>query len=177
MTHFYFLVNLRRFVIRQTRPSCVQSRACASFFLWHACATMSVGASAYRDRARNKHEVFSNPYLEQFPRPLEAFLLHIAPRVVGPLPLREGPRHPQEGHASHSAARRLGKGASPCWQHVMRIPLPEARALSDDARGAGGVFHDLTPSPSPAVAGRSRDENCPPKAMVSYIVLAVGCFP
>lgn len=90
--------------------------------------------------------------------------------MVGPLPLREGPHRPQETHVSYSAAaRRIGKGASPCWQHVMRIPLPAPRTMAeDDTRGAGDVFYDATPSPDPGVAGRSRDENYPPKATVSW---------
>lgn len=88
------------------------------------------------------------------------------PRMVGPLPLREGPRS-HEGRTSHSVVRRLETGASPCWQHVMRFPLPAATASACETHGAGNVFDNPTSNLSPGVTRRGRDESSTEKALVS----------
>lgn len=89
-----------------------------------------------------------------------------APRIVSPLPLREGGSS-REGSTSSSTATRLGKGTSPCWQHVMCIPLPAEIPLVDDIRESGQVRDGSAPDPNPVMTGRRPQEICPPKALVS----------
>lgn len=95
----------------------------------------------------------------------------LTPRVAGHLPLREGDSS-REGPSSSPAATRLGKGASPCWQHVMRIPLPAELALADNTSGSGQFVGGSVPIPHAGASKRKLEETCPPpKALVSQSML------
>ncbi|CAM9712972.1 unnamed protein product, partial [Ectocarpus sp. 12 AP-2014] len=52
--------------------------------------------------------------------------------MVSHLPLREEISS-RKGLSSYAAAARLGKGTSPCWQHALHIPLPQALGATDSA--------------------------------------------
>lgn len=87
------------------------------------------------------------------------------PRKVSHLPLREEISS-RKGLSSYAAAARLGKGASPCWQHALHIPLPQALPATDSA------CH-LDEAPDSSVLGpggrrRGSDGHSPKRALVRH---------
>ncbi|CAM9284052.1 unnamed protein product [Ectocarpus sp. 4 AP-2014] len=80
--------------------------------------------------------------------------------MVSHLPLREEISS-SKGLSSYAAAARLGKGASPCWQHALHIPLPQALPATDSACHL---------DEAPYTRRRSSDGHSPKRAMLSIVI-------
>ncbi|CAN0230729.1 unnamed protein product, partial [Ectocarpus sp. 12 AP-2014] len=87
--------------------------------------------------------------------------------MVSHLPLREEISS-RKGLSSYAAAARLGKGTSPCWQHALHIPLPQALAATDSAC-------QLDEAPDNSMLGlegrrRGSDGHSPKRALLSITI-------
>ncbi|CAM9960681.1 unnamed protein product [Scytosiphon promiscuus] len=88
-----------------------------------------------------------------------------SPVVVGPLPLRERALNSCRGLPPHAEVARHGKGTSPSWQHVMRIPLPKDLVESNRTSNEPAMGFNAKPRDK-----RRPWEACPSRALLSVSI-------